>query len=591
MARRQKTVEIAKRRREIADKYLRGVTQWDIAIELGVNQSTISRDLQALQKEWLASSLANLTQAKALELAKVDRLEREYWDAWERSKRTSENSITERIDGDIAKIKVLLAKESQVGDPRFLAGVEKCINKRCEILGLDAPKRVEPIGDIRDGSAASAIILSADLIASPFIDVHRDIKERRHMEYLLKGGRGSTKSSFTSLEFIILLVNNPGVHGLAMRQVANTLRDSVYSQLVWAISMLGLDDKFKCISSPLEITYIPTGQKIFFRGADMPEKIKSIKPSFGHIGILWFEELDQFHGPEAIRKIEQSVLRGGEEAWNFKTYNPPRSTANWVNKYAQIPKENQYQHHSTYLDVPVEWLGQTFTDEAEHLKNVNPKSYEHEYLGVANGTGGTVFENIVIRKITDEEVSQFDHVLHGLDWGYFPDPAAYVRCHYDPARLRLYIFGELRAQKMGNPELYRALVNMGLTSEDTIIADSAEPKSIADFRAYSSELTTITDSNGNFVLVDGMPLEIFGPSCRGAEKGPESVKYSIKWLQSLTEIVIDNQRAPYSAEEFLNYELEQDKDGNFISEYPDRNNHFIDGIRYATNLIWRRRGQ
>jgi phage terminase large subunit len=187
-------------------------------------------------------------------------------------------------------------------------------------------------------------------------------------------------------------------------------------------------------------------------------------------------------------------------------------------------------------------------------------------MGIVTGTGGLVFENTVLQKITDEEIAQFDHVLHGLDWGYFPDPFCYGRMHYDAARLTLYIFDEYRVNKRSNRLVYRDLVKRGLKSSDLIIADSAEPKSIADFREY-------------------------GANIRGAEKGPDSVDYSIKWLQSLKAIIIDLERAPYHAEEFLNYELEQDKDGEFISAYPDRNNHAIDDVRYATNLIWRKRGQ
>jgi PBSX family phage terminase large subunit len=452
-------------------------------------------------------------------------------------------------------------------------------------------KANEIMAGTKAGEALSA--LPADVLASSFLNVYRDARDRRHMEYLLKGGRGSTKSSFASLNLIYLLVNNPTVHALAMRQVANTLRDSVYSQIVWAISTLGMMDSFKCITSPLEIEYKPTGQKIYFRGADKPEMIKSIKPVFGHIGILWFEELDQFHGPEAIRKIEQSTLRGGEEAWEFKTYNPPRTAANWVNKYVQIPKANQYQHHSTYLDVPAEWLGQTFIDEATHLKSVNPTAYLHEYMGEVVGTGGMVFENVQIRKITDDEIAQFDRILMGNDWGYYPDPFAWVKCYYDAARLTLYIFDELKMQKAGNKETYTALVRgKGLRSDGVIISDSAEPKSIADYRQYSTEGIEDLDDEGKPKLdPKGKPVLLFGPSVRAAEKGPESVKYSMKWFQSLTAIVIDPERAPETANEFLNYELEQDKDGNFISEYPDRDNHFIDASRYATNLIWRRRGQ
>jgi len=420
--------------------------------------------------------------------------------------------------------------------------------------------------------------LPADMIASPFVDVYRDIKDRQHMEYILKGGRGSTKSSFTSLVFIYLLIRNPSIHGIALRHVANTLRDSVYTQLVWAINVLDLSEKFKCITSPLEITYLPTNQKIYFRGADAPEKIKSIKTVFGHIGLLWFEELDQFHGQEAIRKIEQSVMRGGELAWEFKTYNPPQTAANWVNNYILVPKENQLQHHSTYLTVPKEWLGQTFLDEAAHLEEVNPLAYSHEYLGVITGTGGLVFENVVLREIPDEEiygkeneqgdwVGGFDHVGQGIDWGYFPDPFAWTKSHFDARARKLYIFDEFKANKMGNREAYDYLVeHKNYKPDELIIADSAEPKSIADFRDY-------------------------GATCRGAEKGPESVKYSIKWLQSLVEIVIDPRRCPESASEFTLYELEMDKNGEYISSYPDKNNHFIDSIRYRTNFIWRRRGK
>ena len=456
----------------------------------------------------------------------------------------------------------VIEEEFNEAELRQLRGVYEDIAKEVGARRPDFSLETE------DGNALvqSLTSLPADMLASSFVDVYRDIRDRGHMEYLLKGGRGSTKSSFTSLVFIYLLVRNPTIHGIALRQVANTLRDSVYTQLVWAINMLGLEDLFKCTTSPLEITYLPTNQKIYFRGADKPEKIKSIKPVFGYIGILWFEELDQFRGQEAIRKIEQSVLRGGELAWEFKTYNPPRTAANWVNIYSQIPKENQLIHHSTYLTVPEEWLGKTFLDEAEHLKKINPQAYEHEYMGAVTGTGGLVFENVVAREITDEEIAQFDQVGEGIDWGYFPDPFAWSKSHFDANRRILYIFDEFKALKMGNREVYDYLVeHKGYEPSQLIIADSAEPKSIADFRDY-------------------------GASCRGAEKGPESVNYSMKWLQSLNEIVIDPERCPNHLEEFLNYELEQDKDGEYISAYPDANNHFIDAVRYRTNLFWRRRG-
>jgi phage terminase large subunit len=433
---------------------------------------------------------------------------------------------------------------------------------------VDGPAPV----DLNIHSAADAdggqkpFTLAADLVAPAFLDAYRDIHARRHSEYVFSGGRGSTKSSFVSLVMITLLKNNPLLHGLATRQVGNTLRDSVFSQLAWAITELGLGDEFKTTTSPLEIEYLPTGQKIYFRGADDPAKIKSIKPQFGYIGLLWFEELDQFRGQEAIRKIEQSVIRGGDMAFIFKSFNPPATANSWANQYIQIPKESRYLHRSDYRSVPVEWLGRTFLDEAEHLRNVSPAAYEHEYLGAANSECGQVFGNIRVRTILDEEMAGFERILHGLDWGYYPDPAHYCRAHYDAARRVLYICGELRCWKVGNADLYRALMAYGLNPADLLIADSAEPKSIGDFRAY-------------------------GCNCRGAEKGPESVTYSMKWLQGLTEIVIDNVRAPYTAAEFLFYEYERTKAGEVINAYPDANNHAIDAVRYATNLIWRKRGE
>jgi PBSX family phage terminase large subunit len=409
--------------------------------------------------------------------------------------------------------------------------------------------------------------IPADMLAPDFVNDYRDIKAKRHTEYVEFGGRGSTKSSFISLICIELIQTYPEIHMVGLRQVANTMRDSIYAQLRWAIEELGQADKWKCTTSPLEMEYLPTHQKIYFRGADDAGKIKSIKPAFGYIAILWFEELDQFHGPEAVRKIEQSAIRGGDLAWIFKSFNPPRTSGNWVNKYVQIPKESQYQHKSDYTTVPKEWLGQVFLDEAEHLKLVNPSAFDHEYMGVVNGAGGQVFENVQIRAITPAEIAQFDRILPGIDWGFYPDPFAFVKTYFNAAKRTLYIFDEYKAQKMGNKDVYEALIKKKKFSvQDMVIADSAEPKSVADFRDY-------------------------GASIRGAEKGPESVKYSMKWLQSLNAIVIDNVRCPESAQEFLDYELEQDKDGNYISSYPDANNHFIDATRYATNLIWKRRGQ
>ena len=183
--------------------------------------------------------------------------------------------------------------------------------------------------------------IPATMVAPVFAPVLFDIKEKRHTEYVFPGGRGSTKSSFVSLAVGDILRSNDQIHAVIMRQVGDTMRSSIYQQARWAIEALGLEDEFECTVSPLEITRKSTGQKIYFRGADDPGKVKSIKVPFGYIGVLWFEELDQFMGPEAVRKIEQSVIRGGDTAYIFKTFNPPKSLNNWANKYIKIPKETR----------------------------------------------------------------------------------------------------------------------------------------------------------------------------------------------------------------------------------------------------------
>lgn len=409
--------------------------------------------------------------------------------------------------------------------------------------------------------------IPANMIAPAFIKTYFDICEHDHDEYVLPGGRGSTKSSFISLVIVDLLEKNPEMHAAVYRQVGDTLRDSVYAQLCWAIQSLGLEDEYKCTVSPMEITKKSTGQKIFFRGCDDPMKSKGIKVPFGYIGILWFEELDQYKGPEAVRTVTQSVIRGGDKCYIFKSFNPPKSATNWANKYIKIPKETMLVTESTYLEVPKQWLGKVFLEEAEYLKEVNPTAYENEYMGVANGSGGNIFDNVEIRAITDEEISQFDRIYFGLDFGWFPDPNAWTKSYYNANRHELYIFDEHRCNKTSNEQMYKILTEeKHMTCNDLLTCDSAEQKSIGDLKA-------------------------FGLFARGAEKGPGSVEYSMKWLQSLSKIVIDNARCPNSAEEFMNYEYERDKEGNIISGYPDKDNHFIDSIRYALNKVWKKKGQ
>ena len=406
----------------------------------------------------------------------------------------------------------------------------------------------------------------SEVIPPHFYDAHRLIREHAYTEYTFPGGRGSCKSSFVSEEIPLLMKRCPDMHCLVLRKYGNTLKDSVYNQLIWAIEKLGLSSEFRATVSPMQIIYKPTGQTIYFRGLDDPLKVKSIKPKFGYIGILWFEELDQFAGAEEIRSVEQSAKRGGGRFYVFKSFNPPISASNWANKYILEERDSRIVIRSDYRSVPVEWLGEEFLNDAEQLKRTNERAYQHEYLGIATGTGGNVFENVDVRKITEEERRSFDRIYMGVDWGWYPDPFAWVKMHFDAARRTLYILDEYRCNKQGNRETADYLMEeKGVTSADLITADSAEPKSVGDYRGY-------------------------GLACRAVEKGPGSVDYSMKWLQSLNAIVID-ESCKGTAEEFLEYEYERTKDGEIISGYPDRDNHSIDAVRYGTYPIWRKRGR
>lgn len=395
----------------------------------------------------------------------------------------------------------------------------------------------------------------SDKMAPSFFSVHQDVKQHSHTHYVLAGGRGSTKSSYVSLEIPLLLMQNPECHAVILRKVANTLRNSVYTQMEWALDALHISDKWKMTISPMEMIRKATGQKILFFGVDDKAKIKSIKLPFGYVGVVWYEELDQFAGMEEIRNLNQSLMRGGSKFWCFSSYNPPKSANNWVNEEMLLDEQDRLVHRSDYLSVNPDWLGQQFIYEADKLKAKNETAYRHEYLGEITGTGGAVFENVIEKRITDEEIQQFDRRRYGLDFGFAVDPLAFVSMHYDVKREILYIFDEIYQPKLTNRQA-AVKIKKKITETALIRADSAEPKSIKE-------------------------LNELGLKVIAAKKGPDSVDFGMRWLQGLATIVIDKKRCPNAYKEFVTYEYETTRDGQYISAYPDKNNHAIDAVRYG----------
>lgn len=404
-----------------------------------------------------------------------------------------------------------------------------------------------------------------ELLAPQFLPTWQKIVRGEADEALEKGGRASTKSSFCSIGIIKLLQLHPDCNAVCIRKVGNTLRTSVYAQMQWAADQLE-PGMWKCTVSPMEMTNKNTGQKILFFGLDDPGKLKSIKLPRGYIGVLWFEELDQYDGPEQIRNVEQSCLRGGNFSFTFKSFNPPASPRNWANRYAMEVRDRKIIQHSDYTMVPQEWLGKRFLDDAEELKKRNLIAYKHEYLGEVTGCGKEVFTNIKAEKI---DPSKFERKYHGIDWGWYPDPFAYNCMSYDAARKTLYIYDEITVRRTRNEDTFKMLQERNVMENpesERLTADSQENKSCIDYT-------------------------VWGMKCLPALKGPNSVGQGVKWLQSLTAIVIDPVRCPDTLKEFTEYEYDADKNGEPLPGYPDHDNHHIDATRYAMELVWHKPGK
>lgn len=395
----------------------------------------------------------------------------------------------------------------------------------------------------------------SELIAESFKELHKSIKNEKPHEVWCAGGRGSTKSSFISLQILIGLIKDHEAHAFVSRRYDNELRDSVFGQMQWAADKLNLNDVWKFSVSPMQAINKQTGQKILFRGLDNPLKAKSISLGSGYIKYFWAEECDQFSGLEEIRNILQSLFRGaGKDQLAFFSYNPPKSSRSWVNNEVHKQKKGRIIHQSDYRAVNPEWLGERFILDAEHLQEVNESAYRHEYLGEEIGTGLEVFNNVTLREIQQSEIDNFDHIRQGLDFGYAVDPVCFGRMHFDKKKRKLYCFRELSGIGIGNRALAAKLTDQ--EKRTLTMADSAEPKSIDELKEY-------------------------GLRIKGAKKGAGSVEHGIKWLAELEEIIVDPVRCPLGSKELINYALDINRNGDIISKYPDKDNHFIDMLRYS----------
>lgn len=427
--------------------------------------------------------------------------------------------------------------------------------------------------EVRRRNDAQAVTDALDVrqhIAPVYIPLHEDIQAHRHQYYNLPGGRGSGKSSFCALEIVsgIMQDQTGASNAIVFRRTANTMRESVYSQIAWAIDALGVNGYWHGNVSPMSWTYKPTGAQIIFRGLDDSSKLKSIKPRRGIFRFIWFEEFAELPGENFTRSVMQSVLRGGDRFTVFRSFNPPISASNWANVFVDRADDRAVTLRTSYLDVPPEWLGADFILEAERLKETNEKAYRNEYMGEATGSGGEVFPNITVREITDDEADALQYVYAGIDFGFSTDPAVFMRVAYDRKYDTVYLLDEVYKKHLGNKQLADEIYSRGYDhtgiEAQPIFCDSAEPKSIAD------------------LINEGL-------RCMACKKYPGSVIYGIKWLQN-RRIVIDPRRTPNAHREFVAYEYMTTKDGEFLADVPDKDNHTIDAVRYALDRLINRRG-
>lgn len=407
----------------------------------------------------------------------------------------------------------------------------------------------------------------SEIINKNFYEFWKTINSNKYLFHVLKGGRASAKSTHIAIWLVLALMKYP-VTCLCIRKVGNTLAESVFEQLKEAIDILGVGHVWKVQKSPLQLVYIPRGNKFIFRGADDPAKIKSIKMSKFPIAFVWFEELAEFKTEDEVSTIVNSVLRAelppGLSYKVIYSYNPPKRKQSWVNKKfeTQFIPNNTYVHHSTYLDNP--HISKAFIEEAEEVKKKNEFKYRWEYLGEPIGSGVVPFNNLVFREITDSEINSFDNIKQGNDFGYATDPMAFVRLHYDKKKRIIYFIDEIYGIKMSIRELATNIIKRKY-NDTYVICDSAEPRSIEELR-------------------------VLGIKAVPAKKGPGSIEFGENWLDDLEAIVIDSKRTPNVAKEFENIDYQTDKDGDIIPKLEDKDNHSIDATRYALEVDMKTHG-
>lgn len=371
---------------------------------------------------------------------------------------------------------------------------------------------------------------------------------------VVKGSRASKKSKTTALWYITNIIKYKQANLLVVRKTYRTLKDSCFTELKWAARRLGVEEHFIFKESPLEITYKPTGQKIYFRGLDDPLKVTSVTVDVGCLCWMWIEEAYEIMKEDDFNILDESI-RGECPEGLFKqitlTFNP-WNERHWIKKrfFDAEPDEDILAITTNYLCN--EWLDKADLKVFETMKKNNPRRYAVAGLGGWGVVDGLVYENWREEYFELEQVRQYKSAF-GLDFGYTNDPSAFFVGFVDLENKKLYVYDEFYQPGMSNRKIADEVIAMGYKKEH-ITADCAEPKSIDELKGY-------------------------GLKVKGAEKGKDSINNGIQWIQNL-EIII-HPRCVNFLTEISNYTWDKDKFDNKLNKPIDDFNHLMDAMRYA----------
>lgn len=375
---------------------------------------------------------------------------------------------------------------------------------------------------------------------------------------VVKGSRASKKSKTAALWFISNMMKYPDANLLVVRKTYRTLKDSCFTELKWAIHRLHSDAWWEIKESPLEMTYKPTGQKIYFRGLDDPLKVTSITVDVGVLCWAWLEEAYEVMSEADFDTLDESIRgevpKGLFKQWTI-TFNP-WNEHHWLKKrFFDNPDEDTLAMTTNYKCN--EWLDDADKKLFESMKKNNPRRYEVAGLGNWGIVDGLVYENWHEQSFEPREIIKNNPKIKsvfGLDFGYTNDPTAFFAGLLDVENKKLYVFDEFYQRALSNRDIGEKITAMGFRKE-RIVADSAEPKSIHELKTLG--LTGV----------------------QGAKKGRDSIMYGVQWIQDL-EIII-HPRCVNFLTEISNYTFEKDKFGNSINKPIDDFNHLMDAMRYA----------